>query len=151
LASANASDGGTTTPSNLPNIGQSFEVDKDGMFIKKKRRKKKTNVFVLFLKIVALILMSPWRLLMIVVMRSDPPNILKCKKGQKASLAKCVAMSEPIDLDRIKVVGRAINGTVNDVVVAVTGLAVRNYMLEQFNGDESKVRRRCPENPPDQF
>ena len=48
-------------------------------------------------------------------------------------------MSQPIDLDRIKNVGRAIKGTVNDVVVATTALAIRNFMLERFNNDESKL------------
>ena len=63
-------------------------------------------------------------------MSNDPPNILKVKRGKEVSLNKSVAMSQPIDLDRIKNVGRAIKGTVNDVVVATTALALRNFMLE---------------------
>ena len=48
-------------------------------------------------------------------------------------------MSCPIDLSRIKAVGKDVNGTVNDVIVATTALAVRNHMLNHFNNDESKL------------
>ncbi|GMH75771.1 hypothetical protein TrST_g3078 [Triparma strigata] len=144
--SQNASDGGGSVPEPLSK--QTFDVDKNGQFIqkdssvdnkKKKKKKKKMNACMFVFRIIYLVLLSPIRLLAIILMPSDPPNMLKCKKGQKVSINKRVSMSEPIDLDRIKQVGRAINGTVNDVVVATTALAVRNFMLDTYDGDESKL------------
>ncbi|GMI12091.1 hypothetical protein TrLO_g2635 [Triparma laevis f. longispina] len=133
------SDGGSAAPPS-----KTFEVDSSGQFLKdnpkkKKKKKKKMNICMLVIRIIYLLILSPIRLLAILLMPSDPPNMLKCKKGQKVSINKCVAMSEPIDLDRIKHVGKAINGTVNDVVVATTALAVRNFMLDTYDGDESKL------------
>jgi len=115
----------------------SFDVDRHGMFSSKKQ--KKTNVFYFILRLLYLALLTPFRFFSIILMSSDPPNILKVKRGEEISLEKSVAMSQPIDLDRIKNVGRAINGTVNDVVVATTALAIRNFMLERFDNDESKL------------
>lgn len=58
------------------------------------------NICMLVIRIIYLLILSPIRLLAILLMPSDPPNMLKCKKGQKVSINKRVAMSEPIDLDR---------------------------------------------------
>jgi len=117
-----------------------FRVDDTGMYSHgDRKKKKKRSYFVLVFRVLWLLLLSPFRTLAILFMASDPPNIFKHKKGGKVSQRKAVAMSCPIDLARIKAVGKAVKGTVNDVVVATTALAIRNHMLAHFNNDESKL------------
>jgi hypothetical protein len=122
--------------------GGLFEVDESGMFksIKGYKERKKNRSFVVsFFKVLWLIALTPFRLCLILTMRPDPPNILKPEGEGTSSHNKRVSMSCPIDLSRIKAVGKAVNGTVNDVIVATTALAVRNFMLAHFNNDESKL------------
>jgi hypothetical protein len=118
-----------------------FEVDESGMFqsIKKHKRKKKSSFVVNFFKVLWLIALTPFRLFFILIMKADPPNIFKPEDRGSASHNKRVSMSNPIDLSRIKAVGKAVNGKVNDVIVATTALAIRNFMLAHFNNDESKL------------
>ncbi|MFN8483746.1 MAG: wax ester/triacylglycerol synthase family O-acyltransferase [Anaerolineae bacterium] len=67
----------------------------------------------------------------------DPPTSLKGKLGPD----KHAAWSEPIPLEDVKTIGRAMGGTVNDVLLtAVTG-ALRRYLISQGEDIEDKTIR----------
>ena len=51
-------------------------------------------------------------------------------KGQ-LGVSKRVAWAEPLDLRTVKIVGKALGGSVNDVLLAAVAGALRNYLLEQ--------------------
>lgn len=61
----------------------------------------------------------------LLLMAPDPQTVFKGKLG----VAKRAAWSTPLPLDDVKAIGRAVGGTVNDVLLtAVTG-ALRRYLL----------------------
>ena len=54
----------------------------------------------------------------------DPRTIFKGKLG----VSKRVAWSDPVSLDDVKAIGRAVDGTVNDVMLAASSGALRRYV-----------------------
>ena len=56
----------------------------------------------------------------------DPSTILKGRLG----VAKQVAWSRPVPLSEVKAVGRAVGGTVNDVMLAAATGAMRRYLVD---------------------
>jgi WS/DGAT/MGAT family acyltransferase len=60
----------------------------------------------------------------LLLMSPDPPTPLKGPLG----VAKRVAWSEAIELDRIKTIGRAVGATVNDVLLAALSGALHDYL-----------------------
>jgi WS/DGAT/MGAT family acyltransferase len=61
------------------------------------------------------------------LLSDDPPTLLRGRLGG----SKRVAWAAPLDLDEVKVVGRACDCTVNDVLMATMAGALRDYMLER--------------------
>ena len=57
----------------------------------------------------------------------SPPDSQTAFKGE-LGLAKRVAWSGPIALDEVKAIGRALDGTVNDVLLAAVSGALRRYL-----------------------
>ena len=57
----------------------------------------------------------------------SPPDSQTAFKG-KLGVPKRVAWSGPISLDEVKAIGRALDGTVNDVLLAVVSGALRRYL-----------------------
>lgn len=57
----------------------------------------------------------------------DPETVLKGRLG----VSKRVAWAEPIPLDEVKSVSRALHCTVNDILLASASGALRSYMLER--------------------
>lgn len=80
---------------------------------------------------------------------ADPPSRLH----QPLSGVKRVAWAEPVPLDRIKPVSKALGCTVNDVLVSCATGALRDYLLEQGDdADSLEFRAEIPVNmrPPGQ-
>ncbi len=78
----------------------------------------------------------------------DPPTSLKGPLGP----IKHAAWSEPIPLEDVKTIGRAMGGTVNDVLLTAVAGALRRYLLSQGENIEGKsIRAVVPVNlrPPD--
>jgi diacylglycerol O-acyltransferase len=65
-----------------------------------------------------------YRLGRLLVLPADPVTVFKGKLSRR----KRAAWSEPVPLDEFKVIGKAFNATVNDVLVAVATGALRRYM-----------------------
>jgi len=57
----------------------------------------------------------------------DPETVLKGRLG----VSKRVAWAEPIELEEVKSVSRALRCTVNDILLAAASGALRSYMLER--------------------
>jgi diacylglycerol O-acyltransferase / wax synthase len=57
----------------------------------------------------------------------DPPDSPTAFKG-RVGLAKQVAWSGPIPLQQVKAIGRAMGGTVNDILLAAVSGALRRYL-----------------------
>lgn len=73
----------------------------------------------------------------------DPPTLLKGELGRD----KRCAWAEPIALDEVKAVGRALGCTVNDVVLAAAAGALRAHLLERGQRlDGVTVRATVPVN-----
>jgi len=68
----------------------------------------------------------------------DPPSRFKGKLGVR----KNVAWAEPIDLEEVKAVGKALGCTVNDVLIAVMSGALHRYLVE-CGDDPSHVTMRA--------
>jgi diacylglycerol O-acyltransferase / wax synthase len=84
------------------------------------------------------------------LMPNDTPTRLKGKPG----VAKAVAWNEPIPLAEVKLVGKALGCSVNDVLMACAAGAIRSYLLEHgdtLEGD-ADARAMIPVNlrPPGQ-
>lgn len=62
-----------------------------------------------------------------ILVTRNPSTVLSGKVGT----AKKVVWSEPVELARVKAVGRATSTTVNDVLVAALAGAVRRYQVEE--------------------
>ncbi len=61
----------------------------------------------------------------VLLMAPDPKTLYK----GKLVVRKQAAWSDPIPLDEVKLIGRAVGGTVNDVLVSAAAGAMRRYML----------------------
>ncbi|MFN8473437.1 MAG: wax ester/triacylglycerol synthase family O-acyltransferase [Anaerolineae bacterium] len=84
----------------------------------------------------------------LVALHPDPPTSLKGPLGPD----KHAAWSDPIPLDDVKTIGRAMGGTVNDVLLTAVAGALRRYLLSQGDDIEGKsIRAVVPVNlrPPD--
>ena len=64
------------------------------------------------------------------LLEDDPPSRFKGKIGVR----KRVALAEPIPLEEVKAVGKALGCTVNDVLIAVMTGSLHRYLVE--NGDD---------------
>ncbi len=60
----------------------------------------------------------------VLLMSSDPKTVYK----GKLVVRKQAAWSDPIPLEEVKLIGRAVGGTVNDVLMSATAGAMRRYM-----------------------
>ena len=67
----------------------------------------------------------------------DPQSPLKGKLG----VPKRVAWSEPVALDEVKAVGKAVDAKVNDVLVAAMAGALRHYMQDRQSADDGMTIR----------
>lgn len=77
------------------------------------------------------------------LMPDDSPTRLKGKPGR----AKRVAWCQPIPLDEVKAVGRALNCSVNDVLLSCVAGAIGEYLISQ--GDDvagQEIRAMIPVN-----
>lgn len=75
------------------------------------------------------------------LMPSDPPTVLRGALGT----AKRAAWSEPIPLEEVKATGRAMEGTINDVLLAALTGTLRRY-LEERGGPVEDLRAFVPVN-----
>ena len=87
----------------------------------------------------------------LLLMSPDPQTLFKGELG----VSKRAAWSAPIALDDIKAIGRAVGGTVNDVLLAAVTGALRRYLLgrgAQVDGLDVRaavpVNLRAPNEPP---
>ena len=64
------------------------------------------------------------------IIPADRPSVLRGELGT----AKSIAWSEPVPLDKVKEIGRATGGTVNDVLIAALTGALRKHMADR--GDD---------------
>ena len=77
------------------------------------------------------------------LMPDDSPTQLKGRPGG----TKKVAWGEPISLDAVKAVGKALNCSVNDVLLACVAGAIGGYLREQGDDPEGKeIRAMVPVN-----
>lgn len=76
-----------------------------------------------------------------VLLAPDPPTGLKGPLGR----TKRCAWSRPIELSRLKAIGREFGATVNDVLMAATTGSIRSYLAEHGNlRPELRVRAIVP-------
>jgi diacylglycerol O-acyltransferase len=77
------------------------------------------------------------------LMADDSPTVLKGKPmGQKV-----VAWGEPLPLDQVKAIGKALNCSVNDVLLACVAGAIGQYLHEQGDDPSGKeIRAMVPVN-----
>jgi WS/DGAT/MGAT family acyltransferase len=77
------------------------------------------------------------------LLADDSPTLLKGRgEGRKV-----VAWSEPMPLDAVKVVGKGLNCTVNDVLLACVAGAIGNYLRERGDDPAGKeIRAMVPVN-----
>ena len=77
------------------------------------------------------------------LMADDSPTILKGKPiGQKV-----VAWGEPLPLDQVKAIGKALNCSINDVLLACVAGAIGHYLREQGDDPTGKeIRAMVPVN-----
>jgi WS/DGAT/MGAT family acyltransferase len=77
------------------------------------------------------------------MMPDDSPTLLKGKPVG----AKKVAWGEPIALDQVKAIGKALNCSVNDVLLACVAGAIGEYLREQGDDPQGKeIRAMVPVN-----
>ncbi|WP_376696096.1 WS/DGAT/MGAT family O-acyltransferase [Wenzhouxiangella sp. EGI_FJ10305] len=77
-------------------------------------------------------------LINVLLLPDDPPSRFKGTLGVR----KNVAWADPIDLEEVKAVGKALGCTVNDVLIAVMSGALHRYMIE-CGDDPSLVTMRA--------
>ncbi|HYH95522.1 wax ester/triacylglycerol synthase family O-acyltransferase [Hyalangium sp.] len=75
------------------------------------------------------------------LLSSDPATVLRGELGT----AKRAAWSEPIPLEEVKALGRAMESTINDVLLAALTGALRRY-LEERGGPVEDLRAMVPVN-----
>lgn len=79
----------------------------------------------------------------LLLMEPDPKTAYKGKLG----VAKQAAWSEPIPLEDVKLIGRAVGGTVNDVLMSAAAGAMGRYLASRGKPvDELNVRALIPVN-----
>ena len=77
------------------------------------------------------------------LMPDDSPTRLKGKPVGK----KVVAWNEPLPLDEVKIVGKALNCSINDVLLACAAGAIGNYLRDQGDDPTGKeIRAMVPVN-----
>lgn len=77
------------------------------------------------------------------LLADDPPSRFKGRLG----IRKNVAWAEPLPLDEVKAVSRALGCTVNDVLIAVMTGALHRYLLDYGEDpDELEIRATIPVN-----
>ena len=77
------------------------------------------------------------------LMPDDSPTRLKGKPIGK----KVVAWNEPLPLDEVKIVGKALNCSINDVLLACAAGAIGNYLRDQGDDPTGKeIRAMVPVN-----
>jgi len=77
------------------------------------------------------------------LMPDDSPTRLKGKPIGR----KVVAWSEPLPLDRVKIVGKALNCSINDVLLSCAAGAIGHYLREQGDDPTGKeIRAMVPVN-----
>jgi WS/DGAT/MGAT family acyltransferase len=77
------------------------------------------------------------------LMQQDSPTRFKGTPG----IAKRVAWAEPISLDEVKAVGKALRASVNDVLLATVAGALRSYLVSQGDAtDGVMIRALVPVN-----
>jgi diacylglycerol O-acyltransferase len=74
-------------------------------------------------------------------MPADPPTVFRGELGTE----KRAAWSEPISLEEVKAIGRAMEGTINDVLLAALTGALRRYLVER-GGEAEDLRAFIPVN-----
>ncbi len=75
------------------------------------------------------------------LMPSDPPTVFRGKLG----MVKRAAWSDPIPLEEVKAIGRAMESTINDVLLAALTGALRRYQ-EERGGPVEDLRAFIPVN-----
>ena len=82
--------------------------------------------------------------------KPDPPTLLRGPLG----IAKRVNWTQPVSLDAVKQVGRALGGTVNDILLSTMTGALRRYLLQHGEPVEGlnfraavPVNLRSPDEP----
>ena len=87
----------------------------------------------------------------LLLLSADPPTAFKGRLG----VAKRAVWSEPVPLDEVKAIGRAVGATVNDVLLAAVTGALRRYLQERgapVDGLDIRaavpVNLRSPDAPP---
>jgi diacylglycerol O-acyltransferase / wax synthase len=87
----------------------------------------------------------------LVLMSPEPRTLFKGSLG----VTKRAAWSAPVALEAVKAIGRAVGGTVNDVLLAAVTGALRRYLVERgahVDGVEIRaavpVNLRAPDEPP---
>jgi diacylglycerol O-acyltransferase / wax synthase len=77
------------------------------------------------------------------LMGKDSPTRFKGKPG----IAKRVAWAEPLSLDEVKTIGRALRASVNDLLLACVAGALRDYLVERGDAvDALTIRALVPVN-----
>jgi diacylglycerol O-acyltransferase / wax synthase len=87
----------------------------------------------------------------LLLLSADPPTVFKGKLG----VAKRAVWSAPVPLDAVKAIGRSVDATVNDVLLAATTGALRRYLIgrgQDVDGLDIRaavpVNLRSPDEPP---
>jgi WS/DGAT/MGAT family acyltransferase len=75
------------------------------------------------------------------LLSSDPPTVLRGELGK----VKRAAWSAPLSLEEVKATGRAMEGTINDVLLAALAGGLRRY-LEERGGPVEDLRAVVPVN-----
>lgn len=79
----------------------------------------------------------------VLTMPNDPQTSFKGKLGVR----KKAVWAEPLDLDEVKQIGKALDCTVNDVLLSSVAGSLRNYLIERGeNVDGLEVRALVPVN-----
>ena len=79
----------------------------------------------------------------VLLLPDDPETPLKCELG----VSKRCAWAEPLPLEEVKTIARALGCTVNDVLLAAVAGALRAYLLEQgFDPAGNSIRATVPVN-----
>jgi diacylglycerol O-acyltransferase len=75
------------------------------------------------------------------------PDDSRTRFKGRAGVAKAVAWTEPLPLDEVKAVGRALDCSVNDVLLATVAGALRRYLLDKGDRTEGvELRAMVPVN-----
>jgi hypothetical protein len=78
----------------------------------------------------------------IILMGKDAETRFRGKLGTR----KRAAWAEPLPLDQVKVVGKALGCSINDVLLSMAAGALRNYLLERGDAVADEIRAIVPVN-----